>query len=77
MIGGGSTPGQKIPTSLMTLAPARGTSNRLETCLRLGEPPVITRVDEAGVLLDLRTVSPDEEAVIVNRLIEAFETGAW
>ena len=77
LIGGGSTPGQKIPTSLISLAPARGTSNRLETCLRLGDPPVITRVDEAGVLLDLRTVNPEEEAEILDRLVDAFEAGAW
>ena len=57
-IGGGSAPGTRLPTRLVAIAlPAA----RLEAALRGQQPPVIARIEDERVLLDLRTVAPDED----------------
>jgi L-seryl-tRNA(Ser) seleniumtransferase len=59
LIGGGSTPEQSLPTCLIAIAsedlPA------LEQRLRSLHPPVIARIEQDRLLLDLRTVFPEEE----------------
>ncbi len=44
----------------------------MEWRLRLGEPPIITRVEKGQLLIDLRTVFPHEEAA----LLSALQVGA-
>jgi L-seryl-tRNA(Ser) seleniumtransferase len=58
VIGGGATPEQSIPTWLIAL---EGDANRVERTLRGGDPPVIARIEDDRVVLDLRTVFPEEE----------------
>jgi L-seryl-tRNA(Ser) seleniumtransferase len=58
-VGGGSLPGETLPTWLLALAvdsPA-GSAARL----RAGEPPVIARIEDDRLLLDPRTVLPEQE----------------
>jgi L-seryl-tRNA(Ser) seleniumtransferase len=62
--GGGSTPDQSLPTWLIALA---GDAVRLESRLRTGDPPVIARIEDDRLVIDLRTVAEEEE----DRLIEA------
>jgi L-seryl-tRNA(Ser) seleniumtransferase len=59
VIGGGSTPDQELDTWLIALesADAAGVERRL----RAGDPPVVARIDDDRVLLDLRTVLQKEE----------------
>lgn len=59
MIGGGSTPEQSIPTWL--IAVEHSDVVVAEKRLRAGHPPVIARIEEGRLLLDLRTVFPEEE----------------
>lgn len=66
VIGGGSTPEQSIPTWL--IAVLTGDVVAMETRLRSGEPPVIARIDEGKLLLDLRTVLPEEESALAAAL---------
>jgi L-seryl-tRNA(Ser) seleniumtransferase len=40
-------------------------ADELAARLRSSEPPIIARVDEGRVLLDLRTVFPDQDAAVV------------
>jgi L-seryl-tRNA(Ser) seleniumtransferase len=55
-IGGGSAPGSTLPTRLVAIAmPAE----KLEAALRTLDPPVIARIDNNRVVLDLRTVEPE------------------
>jgi L-seryl-tRNA(Ser) seleniumtransferase len=62
-IGGGSAPGTTLPTRLIAIGlPA----DRLESALRRLEPPVIARIDNGHVVLDLRTVDPADD----NRLAD-------
>jgi len=57
--GGGATPEQSIPTWLIAIecAGVVGAERRL----RAGEPPVVARIEDQRLILDLRTVFPQEE----------------
>lgn len=61
VIGGGSTPGQQIASWVVALRPEGWTANQIESRLRRQTPPVIARIEEDRVLLDLRTVLPEQE----------------
>ncbi len=63
VIGGGSTPGQSLPTRLIAIAWAGHSAQELEEHLRRNTPPIIARVEDDRVVLDLRTVleGQDEE----------------
>jgi L-seryl-tRNA(Ser) seleniumtransferase len=67
-IGGGSAPGARLPTRLVAITlPA----TRLESALRALRPPVIARIDNERVLLDLRTVPPEEDDRLAALVISA------
>jgi L-seryl-tRNA(Ser) seleniumtransferase len=68
--GGGALPLADIPTTIVTVAPRTMSANRLEERLRLGCPTIVARIRDGRVLLDLRTLAPHEEALIVDRLAE-------
>jgi L-seryl-tRNA(Ser) seleniumtransferase len=68
VIGGGSAPMVQPATTLLALKHEKMSVSRLEEALRLSNPPVITRILEDKVLLDLRTVSEAEEAEILEVL---------
>lgn len=64
VIGGGSTPGQSLPSKLVAVRHARLGPVDLEARLRKNEPPVIARVESDRLMLDLRTVFEDQDAEI-------------
>ncbi|HVF49218.1 MAG TPA: L-seryl-tRNA(Sec) selenium transferase [Pyrinomonadaceae bacterium] len=67
-IGGGSAPTTHPPTVLISLAHERLTSSALEASLRKCSPPVIARILDERVVLDLRTVAEDEEPELLAAL---------
>ena len=71
-VGGGSLPGEQLPTTAIALSPRRGGAADLLRRLREHEPPVIGRIVEERVLLDPRTVLPGEDDVIVEAVIGAL-----
>ena len=70
MIGGGSLPGQTLPTWLLALKPK--STKQFSKRLRQAEIPVITRIEDDQVLLDPRTVLSSQEAVLLNNLKQAL-----
>lgn len=66
VIGGGSTPAQSLPTWLIVLV--RSDVVQAEKRLRAGDPPVIARIDNGRLVLDLRTVFPEEEKELLRAL---------
>ena len=72
VIGGGSTPAQSLPTALLAVAHSRHSAQELERLLRRNSPPVIARVEEGVLLLDLRTVFEDQDEELL-RALEAIE----
>lgn len=62
--GGGSGPTSRLPTVLISLTHNQLTANQIESALRLSDPPVIARIVDDRVLLDLRTVAESEESEV-------------
>jgi L-seryl-tRNA(Ser) seleniumtransferase len=69
VIGGGSTPAQSLPTALLAVTHSSHSAQELEQLLRRNSPPIIARVEEDALLLDLRTVFEDQD----EELFEALE----
>ena len=73
MAGGGSLPGEGLPTWALAIASAE--PGRLAARLRSAPTPVVGRVERDALLLDPRTVSEAEEAELVSALRAAVEPG--
>jgi L-seryl-tRNA(Ser) seleniumtransferase len=69
VIGGGSAPGVSLPSVLLGIKHRGLSAASVEARLRMNKPPIVTRTDRDQVLIDLRTVAPDEEAIIVEALV--------
>jgi L-seryl-tRNA(Ser) seleniumtransferase len=67
-IGGGAAPTTHPQTILIALTHETFSASALEEALRHSSPPVIARIAEGKVLLDLRTISEDEEADLLAAL---------
>jgi L-seryl-tRNA(Ser) seleniumtransferase len=79
VIGGGSTPAEHLPTSLLRIASAKYSAAQLEERLRTGakitdvqRTPVLARVSEDWLVLDLRTVFPSQEEKLTRALAAAL-----
>jgi L-seryl-tRNA(Ser) seleniumtransferase len=72
-VGGGSLPGETLPTYLLALTVAHPDQflKRLRTC----QPPVIARLEEDHVVLDPRSVLPEQDETLLAGLLEAFGKG--
>jgi len=68
VIGGGAAPSSVLPTRLLAVTCSGVSADELSERLRASDPPVITRVEEGRVLLDLRTVFSDQDGLIADAL---------
>lgn len=68
VVGGGAAPSSVLPTRLLALIHADLSADELSANLRKFEPPIISRVEEGRVLLDLRTVFPGQDSAIADAL---------
>jgi L-seryl-tRNA(Ser) seleniumtransferase len=66
LAGGGATPEQSIPTWLIAIECAD--LAEAERRLRAGDPPVVARIENEKLILDLRTVFPEEEEELATAL---------
>ncbi|MBM3727081.1 MAG: L-seryl-tRNA(Sec) selenium transferase [Acidobacteria bacterium] len=69
LVGGGSTPDQKLQTRLLALP---GDAVKLERALRAHTPPVVARIEHGLLLIDLRTVDSAEEPALEAALRAAY-----
>ena len=67
-IGGGSAPGVELPTWLVAIAKDNLSTDALEERLRRLTPPVIARIEDGRLLLDLRTVLQQQDALLLSLL---------
>jgi L-seryl-tRNA(Ser) seleniumtransferase len=63
-VGGGSAPGSELPTRLLQLEHPGMTAAEIEPRLRTLNPPIIARIHDDRLVLDLRTVSPEQDETI-------------
>jgi L-seryl-tRNA(Ser) seleniumtransferase len=63
-IGGGSAPGSRLATRLLAVDVQGLAADRFEARLRAAIPPVVARINEDRVVLDLRTVDLRQEATL-------------
>ncbi|MDP9223840.1 MAG: L-seryl-tRNA(Sec) selenium transferase [Actinomycetota bacterium] len=68
--GGGSLPGAEIASWGVTLTHPDRSTSELERALRHLKPPVICRIEEERLVLDLRTVAPDEDDLLGSLLTQ-------
>lgn len=71
-VGGGAMPEQNLASRAVVLRPKAMTVNQLETRLRSLEIPVIGRIEEESLVLDMRTVAEEEIPMIAGSLLKAF-----
>jgi L-seryl-tRNA(Ser) seleniumtransferase len=67
-IGGGSAPGVELPTVLVAIERPGQSADSLAQSLRALAPPVIARIEDDRVVLDLRTVSPEQDPRLADQL---------
>ena len=63
-IGGGAAPTSRLRTQLISITHAQLSANQIEERLRQSDPPVIARIEDDRVLLDLRTVAAEDETTL-------------
>lgn len=68
VIGGGAAPSAVLPTRLIALTHVDLSADDLSARLRANSPPVIARAEEGRVLIDLRTVFPEQDANLATAL---------
>lgn len=68
MVGGGSLPGESLPSFVLAVRGAEAGAERIAERLRAADPPVVARIDHDAVLLDPRTVQADEDAALLRAL---------
>jgi L-seryl-tRNA(Ser) seleniumtransferase len=74
LAGGGSTPTQSLPTKLIRIASARYSAAQLEQRLRRAPAgiSVIARVEDDRLIIDLRTVSAEQEPLLLKTVAAAL-----
>ncbi len=68
VVGGGAAPGATLPTKLIAISVEGLATEELAARLRASDPPIIARIEEGRVLLDLRTVFPEQEPTLIAAL---------
>ncbi len=70
-VGGGSAPTVGVPTVAIAITHPAIRPDRMAALLRSGNPPVVARVAEDRLLVDLRTVPPEDETTLLEALVVA------
>ena len=72
-IGGGSTPGITLESRALVVSAAARSAHDLASALRTHDPPVIGRIADDTLWLDLRTVPPEQDDTLAAALIRLAE----
>ena len=75
VIGGGSAPGARLPSRALAVSSLDLSADEIARRLRSSETPIIARVEEGRVLLDLRTVKPEQDVAVL-KAVEGLATGS-
>ncbi len=75
VVGGGAAPLEELPTWLLAVSCPGRSAAELERSLRAGTPAVVGRIQDGALVLDLRTVFPQQEDALA-RAVAALAPGA-
>jgi len=75
VVGGGAWPLGRLPTTVVAVRRTGFGAASIERRLRAQVPPIIARVEDSRVLLDLRTVLVDEEEALIAGVVAALAAG--
>ena len=75
-IGGGSLPGETLPSWAVNIdaSGVEGGAEALSRLLRSADPAVIGRIEDERVVLDPRTVLPEQDAILARVLAEVVQS---
>ena len=73
-VGGGAMPAHELPTWTVTLRPEKSAAKYLSDVMRLQSPPVVARVQDDRVVLDVRTIAPEEAAAAAASIAQAAKS---
>jgi L-seryl-tRNA(Ser) seleniumtransferase len=73
--GGGSLPGEGLPSVLVEVDPGNVGDETVLERLRRDDPPVVARAERGKVIVDLRTVPPEQDGAVARALRTALSTG--
>jgi len=71
-VGGGSLPEETLPTHVLALDVPQ--PNNFLAALRMLQPPIIARIEAERVMMDPRTVLPEEEGAFLRGIASVLET---
>jgi L-seryl-tRNA(Ser) seleniumtransferase len=71
--GGGSLPGEGLPSALLKIDPKPARETTVIARLRAADPPVIARAEKGRVCIDLRTVPPEQDETLLNVMQEVLK----
>ena len=71
VVGGGSAPGTRLDTVLVTVSHQTLRPEVIELKLRMAETPVVARIENDRVVIDLRTVGESEEELLMKTILAA------
>ncbi len=74
--GGGTSPEKPFPSLALAVSLSGLSAQELAGRLRSAEPPIVARIEESRLLLDLRSVDPDEDAMLIETLSRLAARGA-
>ncbi len=72
ILGGGATPSATLPSRLLSISSTEMSADQLAARLRACSISIISRVEDGRVLLDLRTVFPEQDKVVIESLLAIF-----
>ena len=72
MVGGGSLPEESLPTKLVAIPGDGAHVTDLARRLRQSDPPVVARIERDALLLDPRTVLPQQDSTIIGSVQAAL-----
>jgi L-seryl-tRNA(Ser) seleniumtransferase len=72
-VGGGALPLQTVPTWALAIKPLEATAEALEVELRKLEPPIVARIVDDQLILDLRTIQETEFRIVAGGMAVALK----
>ncbi len=72
-VGGGAMPVKLLESRIVAIVGPGRVLARIEKSLRAGRPPVVARIQDGALKMDLRTISPNEDPQLIEALRRALE----